>query len=373
MTPLVPEIAAAPRRKPCGRFENHRIAIRGKARGALSQLLLTVSLVVTDASTRRRRRFVQAEPRIMNAVFYSLAFRGSQIAHVQLIRSIQSIRHFDRDVPVFVFLLGDPPQGFVEALGRLDAKVKRLGGYLEYISRQEPDRAELIALDPKLHRWLVLEEPELKACTRLLYVDSDTFFFASPARLFDRYRIFDLYAREEPFCRRSILGYDPSYVDEEQIAKLREREGVAPVPPFNTGVCIFTREMADAISLVLPRYFDNLFRFFSWFYLNPLPERAGDSSTGAVYDPRFRPSADLALPYPSNNRWIVDQVAMWLALGKFSDFSYGDLKPSDVWQGAEYHKMFAIAPLPILCHYYGSNTNSFFSHLQRLSGQTKTR
>jgi hypothetical protein len=309
----------------------------------------------------------------MDAVFYSLAFGGSAIAPVQLARSLESLRLFDPEMPVFVFLFGEPPHGYVDELRRLKAEVRPMGDYRAYIARTEPDRAEFFAVDPKLHRWLILEEPELKACARLLYIDSDTLFFAPPRALFDRYRDADLYAREEPFSRRSIHGYDPSLVDEEGIAGLREREGLSPVPPFNTGVCLFTREMADAITTIVPRYFDYLFRFLAWFQHHPRPEDpAVTSSTQAVYDRYLGPAEGQALPYLAKNRWIADQVGLWLALGQFTRFRYADFAPADVWQGAEFQQMSAHTPLPILCHYYGSNTMAFFDCLRRLPPRRAT-
>lgn len=303
----------------------------------------------------------------MDAIFYSLAFVGSETALVQLARSVESIRRLNSDVPVFVYLFGEPPPRFLEVLRRLRAEVRPLGDHRAYIARTEPERAELFALDPKLHRWLVLEEPDLKTCSRLLYVDSDTFFFAPPSRLFERYRDAHFYAREEPRCRRSILGYEPRYVDEDGIAELREREGLSPVPPFNTGVCLFTREMADAITLSVPRYFDYLFRFLAWFHHHPVPAAATMAeSIRATHDRFLGSAAEKGLPYPSENRWIVDQFAMWLALGRFTNFRYADFSPADVWQGGEFQQMSATMPLPILCHYFGHNTGRFFDRLQQL-------
>jgi hypothetical protein len=305
----------------------------------------------------------------MEAVFYSLAFAGSQVAPVQLARSLNSLRALDRDLPVFVFLFGEPPPGFIEVLGQLNAEVRHLGDHRGYIARTEPERAELFALNPTLHRWLILDEPELKACSSLLYIDSDTFFFSPPRMLFDRNRDADLYAREEPFCRRSIHGYNRSYIDEDAIAELGLQEGVGPVPPFNTGVCLFTRDMADAITTTVPRYLDYLFRFLSWFHLHPVPgvTTASDPQQTA-YDGFMRQGAERALAYPSQNRWIVDQVALWLALGHFPRLHFADFAPSDVWQGAEFQQMSASTPLPILCHYYGGNTERFFNRVQQLYG-----
>ena len=295
-----------------------------------------------------------------------MAFGGSQVAPVQLADSLRSIRRFNPDLPVYVFLFGEAPPAFIEVLRTLNAEVRHLGDHRAYIARTEPERAELFALDPKIHRWLVLEEPELKACTRLLYIDSDTFFFAPPSNLFDRYRDADLYAREEPLCRRSIHGYDRSYIDEESIDELRDGEGLSPVPPFNTGVCLFTRDMADAITMIVPRYFDYLFRFLSWFHHNPLAGAPPvPTAEQLVHDRVLGPAAEQALRYPVQNRWIVDQVALWLALGQFTRFRFADFVPSDVWQGAEFRQLAAVTPLPILCHYFGHNTGRFFNLLKQ--------
>ena len=311
----------------------------------------------------------------MEAVFYSLAFGGSEIAPLQLVRSLESVRFFHPDLPVFVYLFGEAPPDFLRQLRQLHAEVRHLGDHRAYIARTEPDRAALFALDPKIHRWLVLEEPELKACTRLLYIDSDTLFLAPPSKLFERYRDADLYAREEPFCRRSIHGYNPALVDEEGIAALRTSEGLGPVPPFNTGVCMLSRAMADAITAILPQYFEYLFRFLAWFHLNPLSRATGINSTPITDERYLRPAAKRALPYKSENRWIVDQVALWLALGRFTNLRYGDFAPSDVWQGGEFQQLSTSARFPILCHYFGSNTMQFFDLLQRIlaSGGTTWR
>lgn len=308
----------------------------------------------------------------MNAVFYSLAFAESQIAPVQLLHSVRSLRHFDRHTPVFAFLFGMIPAGFAEALRGLNVTVRDMGSYRDYIATRQPERADLIALDPKIHRWLVLAEPELKACTRLLYIDSDTYFFGPVARLFDRYLGVDMVSREEPCCRRSPLGYDPAYVDEEAIAALQEKLGAFPVRPFNTGVCLMSRAMADAALAASPLYFDYLFRFLSWFKLNPHPsDSPANSSTRALYDDRFQPMVGRALPYPSVNRWIIDQVALWLALGQFDTLRYADFQVQDVKQAEEFQQITSAENAPLLCHYFGSNTEMFFGHLQRVCEPVK--
>lgn len=301
----------------------------------------------------------------MNAVFYSIAFSGSEIAPVQLVRSLHSLRAFDTEMQVILFYFGDPPPGFMEAIQRFEVEIRNLGNYVEFVRGKQARHGELFALDPKLHRWLVLQEPELTQCERILYIDSDTFFLRPPSLIFDAYRDADLYAREEPFSQRSILGYNDHYVHEDGLADLRDRESLEFVPPFNTGVCMLSRRMREAITSILPVYFDNIFRFFSWFHQNPLPgANSANSSIRAVYDARFHPDTGRALPYPSQNRWIVDQVAMWLALGTLSGLKYGDFQPSDVWQGPEFRLYPRETPRPILCHYFGSNFGAFFDWLQ---------
>jgi hypothetical protein len=305
----------------------------------------------------------------MDAVFYSLAFNGSEAPLVQLARSLESLRTFDHDLPVFVFVFGEPPVRFAEVVQQLNARFQPLGDHRAYIARTEPERGELFSLDPKIHRWLVLDEPELKACERMLYIDSDTFFLSPPRRLFDGYRGADLFAREEPFSRRSVLGYKPSYLDEEAIAELRRCDGLTNVPPFNTGVCLFNRKMADAITMSVPRYFDYLFRFLSWFHHHPEPGALGEdmSTARALHDRFLGPAAEQALKYPSQNRWIVDQVALWLALGEFSDLRFADFAPSDVRQGGEALQLSPATRRPILCHYFGHNTGRFFELLDGLA------
>jgi len=40
-----------------------------------------------------------------------------------------------------------------------------------------------------------------------------------------------------------------------------------------------------------------------------------------------------ALTYPSTNDWIIEQIALWLWLGRLPHFSLGTLSPAHVLQG----------------------------------------
>lgn len=302
----------------------------------------------------------------MDAVFYSIAFGHSEMSALQLAASVQSLRMLDARTPVYIFFFGTPPAGFLEVINRFNVDTHDLGNYRQYFLEIQPDYGEVFALDPKIHRWLVLNEPVLKACSRLLYVDSDTIFLQPASEIFERYTAAEFYAREEPFCRRSTLGYDSAYVDEDQIAELQMRERLNSIAPFNTGVFLSSREAADAITSVLPYYFDYLLRLLSFLHADrgPIPNSV-NSSIQAIYDDRFRPDTNRALPLPSRNSWIIDQIAMWLALGKLDTFHYEDFDAIDVWQGAEFRQASEFTCSPMLIHYFSSNYQDVFPWLQR--------
>jgi hypothetical protein len=62
-----------------------------------------------------------------------------------------------------------------------------------------------------------------------------------------------------------------------------------------------------------------------------------------------------ALPFPSKNRWLLDEVALWLALGHVDRLNYSDFSSEDILYYRELH-----APSlskGILCHYASRNTD----------------
>ncbi len=44
----------------------------------------------------------------------------------------------------------------------------------------------------------------------------------------------------------------------------------------------------------------------------------------------------LALPYPSRNPWIFEEIATWLTLGRVPGLSHDVLRPAEAAQGEEY-------------------------------------
>jgi hypothetical protein len=90
----------------------------------------------------------------------------------------------------------------------------------------------------------------------------------------------------------------------------------------------------------------------------------GEAQLEALARDRSRLAAsgelDRALSYPSSNYWIVEQIGVWLALGRIPGFTHDTFDSREVIQGVEYHHWSNDAPLPVLAHYYSSNTRAFF-------------
>ncbi|MBV9197288.1 MAG: hypothetical protein JO168_24395 [Solirubrobacterales bacterium] len=67
----------------------------------------------------------------------------------------------------------------------------------------------------------------------------------------------------------------------------------------------------------------------------------------------------LALPYPSGNGWILEQVATWLVLGPVPDITHGLLSRADVVQGSEHLRRRGYT----VAHYYTVGERPFFADL----------
>jgi hypothetical protein len=69
----------------------------------------------------------------------------------------------------------------------------------------------------------------------------------------------------------------------------------------------------------------------------------------------------LALPYPCDNSWILDEIAVSLTLGRIPGLTHDLLDPSDVAQGDE-----AVAGSggSIAAHYFTSREDQFMARLR---------
>ena len=62
--------------------------------------------------------------------------------------------------------------------------------------------------------------------------------------------------------------------------------------------------------------------------------------------------AGLAIPYPSRNRWLLEEFSLWMALGEHGGLSFSRFDEREVGQGGEPLD----APIPAgVWHYFSSN------------------
>jgi hypothetical protein len=105
------------------------------------------------------------------------------------------------------------------------------------------------------------------------------------------------------------------------------------------------------------------FRFLAWMAEHPATGASanfGESAAAtmlrtthqALLTPAIRQAA---LPYPSSNRWILDQVALWCTVAHIPGFRYVDFDTGDVAQNGE---IFAHRPRDapwVVAHYFSQN------------------
>lgn len=272
----------------------------------------------------------------MRRVIYSLSTREGDdegLCPHQLALSVDSLRRHNDDIPVTLFLYGALPSEVEDKLAGLNVDVRRRGAYADVLRELTPEW-ELGAACPLLHKWLSLRALEVAPDDQVLYLDCDTFLFDDVARLFDGHRDARLYAREEPFSRRSHLGLDARHIDEEALARLAAACGAAPVPPYNCGVVMMNHGLAAEIAALAPVFLEHSVRFL----------RAPDE-------------------LPTENRWLVEQVALWLTLGRVAGLTHACLSRDDAIQGDEFESVDRDAFAGVIAHYFSGGTPHFMRWL----------
>jgi hypothetical protein len=312
----------------------------------------------------------------MRLVYYSLANFSYDSRERQWIQSIRSLRQYNRSIPVWLFLFNEATAELLNEAERQDVHVHVVGDYANFLEQAHP-RGTVLALYPTFHKFLVLPNlvsnplsPNLPLppLTQLLYLDCDTFFFDNVNLIFDRHTEHDLYAREEPFSQRSPYGYDPRHIDEKLLKEIARREGLRCVLPFNSGVCLLNHGVWHKLAAIRDAYLD-----FAWRLLCGRQEEVHDGSPHEVRVQRAVTEAmtdidrSRALPYPSANYWIVEQIALWLALGGISDFSLGTIPAAEVAQGIEFEADLRSERRCILAHYFTGAEKDFFSRVSAIA------
>ncbi len=262
-------------------------------------------------------------------VHYSLALPPDE-PRPDLIRqfgiSLGTLREHNPSIPTALFVYGGMGAELAALCREHDVLVHQQGPYAERLAALCPAGWPALAGYPLLHKFLNFRELARTGARQILFCDCDTVFFDDVERLFDRYGDADVVAREEVHSGRSIHGVDRTFIDEPLLARIAAADGAAVVPPFNLGVVLFNhgvwRELARLDALIV--------------------------------DSAWRLTAG-ALPFPSTNWWILDEVALWLALGHVPRVRTADFAPGDVAQNGEFARTDPRAAGWILCHYYSQN------------------
>lgn len=277
----------------------------------------------------------------------------------QLVLSLRSLRAHSPDIPVVLFVHGELPGDAARACAEAGVHVHPQGPYERRLAALCPAGWPALAAYPLLHRFFNFAELAATRASQVLLCDCDTIFMDDVAVLFDRYGGADLVAREEVHSTRSHHGADPRFIDEALLGRLAAATGAARIAPFNLGLILLNggvwRRLAGLDRLLA----DYAWRFATWMALHPAN---GDAASygefaGAAEARRRAGPADLAraLPYPSANRWILDEVSLWLALGHVPGLRTADFDPRDVVQNGEFAAGEPADPGFVACHYYSQN------------------
>jgi hypothetical protein len=300
----------------------------------------------------------------VNLVYYSLSRSEDGRYDRQWVQSIRSLRRYNQELPVCLLVYNSVSDEILREADRSNVIVYLLGDYRDCLCRTFV-HGSVLSLYPTLHKFLSLCELDTSDVSQILYLDCDTFFFDDPGILFDTYTDCDWYAREAPSSRRCPHGYDPSNIDEAALESIVWREGLASIQPFNAGVCLLNHGIWRSFGRLRVAFLDNV-----WRLLVGRHQRSADGSDDAIRHAVLTTASyfdhSRALPYPSNNFWIVEEIALWLALGRLRGLSQGFLGSDHVMQGWEFAPAIEANQQWVLTHYFSSMQESFFSCVAEL-------
>jgi hypothetical protein len=304
----------------------------------------------------------------LKLAYYSLANSPGGCQEEQWIRSIRSLRRYSPDLAVALCLFNGASAELLAEAARCGVGVHYLGEYDAFLARLHP-RGSVVALYPTFHKFLSLGCIAGDEVEQVLYLDCDTFFFDDVDRLFERYGACDWYAREEPMSRRSHYGYNAAHVDERVLDRIFAAEDLRAIAPFNSGVCVLNHQVWRGLQVIGGHFLDLAWRLLCGMALSNRPGVVRDDQIhAAVMGAMVERDRERALPFPSKNTWIVEQIALWLALGALPGMSQGFLSAEDVVQGGEYKEDVGAWRGYAIAHYYSTLEADFVAALPGLMG-----
>jgi hypothetical protein len=297
----------------------------------------------------------------VNIVYYSLVVTPVATCQWQWIQSIKSLRLYNRTIPVYLFIYGAVDSQVLVEADRHNVRLVQLGAYSGCFRGVAGNRAAALSSYPTLHKFLSLASLPPKAPSQILFLDCDTYFFGNVDNLFSHYHTCQWYAREEPFSQRSTFGYDPGRLDETMLAQLFQAENLTPVAPYNSGVCILNHGIWKELVDLRDDFLNYAWRLMVGIHQDQHPRaKLTEMQAELVEESATELDRKSALRYPSSNFWILDQVALWLTLGKIPSFSHDYLSKKDAIQNGEYSDT-SPSTRRIVAHYYSVCQDEFFS------------
>lgn len=300
-----------------------------------------------------------AMPRLVS---YSLACverrRHEHASQLQL--SLSSLRASNASIPVVLFSHGPLAPEIAELCSRFGVMVSYQGDYRDRLGALSPRSGGAMARYPVLHKSLNFTELAAANARQVLCCDLDTIFFADVEVLFDRYAGPDVVAREEVHSGRSIHGADRAFIDEPLLEHVADHLRRAFVRPINLGIVLYNHGVVARLAALAPTFLDDAWRLMTGLTIRGFPnvDVAGNDTFPWMAEVRLRATeADRqrALPFSSNNGWIVEEIAWWLALGSIPGLTFADFAACDVAQNGELLSMPRDRAPWALCHYYSHN------------------
>jgi hypothetical protein len=284
--------------------------------------------------------------------------------------SLSSLRASNPSIPVVLFIYGPLAPEIAELCSRFGVMVHYQGPYRERLSALLPHGGEAMVRYPLLHKGLNFAELAAAGAQQVLCCDLDTIFFSDVELIFERYAGPDVVAREEVYSSRSLHGADRNFIDEALLEQVAGHLGRSVVPPTNLGVVLYNHGVVARLAAIMPTFLDDAWRLMTGLTMPGFPnvDVAGGASFAWMVDVRRHTSDSArqrALPFPSNNGWIVDEIAWWLALGSVPGLTYADFSTQDVAQNGEMLSTPCHQAPWALCHYYSHNLERVLEWLAR--------
>jgi hypothetical protein len=315
----------------------------------------------------------------LRVVYYSLFLHGANYEEElsKHVHSVRSLREHNSTIPVVLEVYGKRiPRKYAEELKRLRVDVKLRGSLSRAFRNLCPGLpVRYLLMYPPAHKWLLAKSAAARKYDQVLYLDNDTLVLRDIAELFDRFRNYDWCAREEPFSKLTTLKIDPRIFDDREYERLLESEGIAFVTPFNSGVVLLSGKAVRGLAANLDRYLSYIWRFSLWMCAKPQHRRkpppgqnrsdslayrmrdTHDVRAARKYGVHKRPGRFTPLRYGIGNRWIKEEVALWLVLGSL-DLCGRIFSFHEAMQTPEYRAIQVPAQRPYVIHYFTSYSDA---------------